>query len=140
MSDTPRTDAAEYPVWSEANQGMGEEYAEQVVDAEFARDLERELAAALAEIERLKAKNVRPSDFRPKGFNHGIYEVDYRGEEKPTAQEVIAAATKFAGTDKLYFTIGQREIDHRWKNWRRHGRCEFSLCVMRHDGRSYLHG
>lgn len=78
--------------------------------------------------------------FRPKGFNHGTYEVDYSGDEKPTAQDVIDAATKFAGNDKLYFTIGQREIDHRWENWRRNGHCQFSLCVMRHYGRSYLHG
>lgn len=78
--------------------------------------------------------------FRPKGFNHGTYQVDYTGDEKPTAQDVIDAAMKFAGSDRLYFTIGQGSINHQWENWRRNGHCEFSLNVMRYDGRSYLHG
>ena len=78
--------------------------------------------------------------FRPKGFNHGVYEVEYSGDEKPSAQDVIDAAMKFAGSDKIYFTISQRIVDYHWENWRRYGHCEFSLSVLRHDGRSYLHG
>lgn len=40
---TPRTDKEAYKVWSEGNQGMGDDYAEEVVDADFARELEREV-------------------------------------------------------------------------------------------------
>lgn len=45
MSDTPRTDAETRQVWSSGNYGMGDDYAEEVVDAKFAQRLERELAA-----------------------------------------------------------------------------------------------
>ena len=54
MSDAPRTDANVYTTYSEGNQGLGEEYAEYVVDVDFARELERELTTAQAEIERMR--------------------------------------------------------------------------------------
>lgn len=141
-SNTPRTDEAMYPVWSHENYGMGEKYADHVVDVDFARDLERGLNLALAEIERLTpaVSTLRAHFFRPKGFNHGVYEVEYNGDEKPTARDVIDAAMRFAVSDRIYFTISQRMVDHQWESWRRNGHCQFSLCVMRYDGRSYLHG
>ena len=77
--------------------------------------------------------------FRPKGFNHGTYEVEYSGDEKPTAQDVIDAAMRFAGSDKIYFTISQRMVDHHWENQRRYGYCEFALGTLP-GSRSYLHG
>lgn len=40
-SDTPYTDARLRPVYSEGNQGLGEDYAEHVMDADDARALER---------------------------------------------------------------------------------------------------
>lgn len=46
MSDTPRTDAAQFPVEEWAHHGLGCE--DEVVTADFARQLERELAAALS--------------------------------------------------------------------------------------------
>lgn len=49
MSDTPRTDAAEYFALDEPEEKLD------LVDAGFARQLERELTAAQAEIARLKA-------------------------------------------------------------------------------------
>lgn len=52
--DTPRTNDNVYTTYSEGNQGLGEEYAEYVVDADFARELERELATAQLEIDSLK--------------------------------------------------------------------------------------
>ena len=131
-SNTPRADEAVQIV----------RFVGEVVPATLARSLEKELNEARAEIERLTpaASKSRTHFFRPKGFNHGVYEVEYSGDEKPTAQDVIDAAMKFAGSDKIYFTISQRIVDHRWENWRRYGYCEFSLCVERYDGRSYLHG
>lgn len=42
-SKTPRTDAEEREIYSEGNCGMGKDYAEHVVDASFARQLEEEL-------------------------------------------------------------------------------------------------
>jgi hypothetical protein len=60
MSDTPRTDAkardAEIDTsdkWVESSCNM------EAVDADFARDLERELAAAKAEVEKLRADAER---------------------------------------------------------------------------------
>ena len=50
MSDTPRTDAAEYESQDEPVVKLG------AVDADFACQLERELNAATSEIERLTAK------------------------------------------------------------------------------------
>ncbi|MDR6455477.1 hypothetical protein [Variovorax paradoxus] len=41
---TPRTDAEHYTVETAANYGMGDEYAHHVVDVDFARTLEREVA------------------------------------------------------------------------------------------------
>jgi uncharacterized protein YmfQ (DUF2313 family) len=42
----PWTDAAARAVWSEGNQGMGDDYAEHVVDANDVRRLERRCRAA----------------------------------------------------------------------------------------------
>lgn len=39
---TPETDSEAYKTWTEGNCGMGDEYADEVVDANFARKLERE--------------------------------------------------------------------------------------------------
>lgn len=50
MSDTPLTDEEERLIYSEGNYGMGREYAEAVVDADFARRIERERAALLEAI------------------------------------------------------------------------------------------
>jgi len=74
------------------------------------------------------------------GFNHGVYEACYRGEVKPTKEVLIDAVTEKVSSSTLYFTINQSQIDHNWDNWRRNGWCDFKLCVMRKDGRSYLHG
>lgn len=55
MSDTPLTDAESTKVWSEGNQGLGDEYAEEVVSADFARKLEiynTQLAREVADDER----------------------------------------------------------------------------------------
>ena len=52
-SDTPRTDAKDWmltPAWAHPGQPLVEE--ERVVDAKFARELERELAAAKAQLVR----------------------------------------------------------------------------------------
>lgn len=49
-SDTPMTDAESIRVWSEGNQGLGDEYADEVVPAEFARCLERKIAKLEREI------------------------------------------------------------------------------------------
>ena len=57
VGTTPRTDATEYKLWTAANDGMGDEYAERVVPVDFARELELELNAALAEAE--KARTCR---------------------------------------------------------------------------------
>ena len=84
--------------------------------------------------------NLRDCDFTPIGFNHGVYEVDYTGDTKPTKDDLVQAATKAVDSDKLYFDISQTSLDHAWENWRRWGHCQFSLVVLRYDGRSYLHG
>lgn len=52
MSDTPRTDAATFDVACRGLDGTGSRVA--VVHYQFARDLEKELSAALAEIEEWK--------------------------------------------------------------------------------------
>lgn len=44
MTTTPRTDAEARKIWSEGNYGMGDDYVEEVVDADFARGLEEEIA------------------------------------------------------------------------------------------------
>lgn len=44
LTQTPRTDAEERLIYSEDNEGIGCDYAERVVDASFARELEREIA------------------------------------------------------------------------------------------------
>ena len=43
---TPLCDEQEYETWSEGNQGMGDDYAEHVVHADIARDLEQRLRHA----------------------------------------------------------------------------------------------
>jgi hypothetical protein len=46
MSTTPITDANMRKVWSAANDGMGDDYAEHVVDVEVAQQLELQLIEA----------------------------------------------------------------------------------------------
>lgn len=55
MSETPLTDEQTYQVWSEGNQGLGDEYAENVVPAEFARGLEIQLKLLRERHERLES-------------------------------------------------------------------------------------
>jgi hypothetical protein len=67
MSDTPVTDSKAHKVWSSGNYGMGDEYADEVVDAEDMRDMERErnfhllreeiLVAAMSEIKATEEGN-----------------------------------------------------------------------------------
>jgi hypothetical protein len=75
-----------------------------------------------------------------KGFNHGVYEIDWQGEEKPTPSQLMDAVTNHVKSDHLTFAITQSHIDHMWESWRRYGYCGFSLTIHRKDGRSYLHG
>ena len=51
--NTPLTDAEEYQTWSSGNYGMGSEYAENVVDSDFARRLETDRHALLEALENL---------------------------------------------------------------------------------------
>jgi hypothetical protein len=53
MSTTPITDANEYLVWSEGNLGMGDDYADHVVSAEIARELENKLVEMTTERDKL---------------------------------------------------------------------------------------
>ena len=64
MSDTPRTDANDW-VWTPASAHRGQPLVEEerVVDAKFARQLERELAAALKQ--RDEATAWRPIETAP---------------------------------------------------------------------------
>jgi hypothetical protein len=48
QAETPRTNANAYLTYTEGNCGMGPKYADEVVDADFARELERELIQATA--------------------------------------------------------------------------------------------
>ncbi len=57
MSDTPLTDAESTKVWSEGNQGLGDEYAEEVVPTEFARSLERKIAQLEKQLEGYRKDN-----------------------------------------------------------------------------------
>jgi len=54
MSDTPRTDAARISAWGES--GIENSIGFSAIPVEFARQLERELAEAQAEITRLKGE------------------------------------------------------------------------------------
>jgi len=75
-----------------------------------------------------------------KGFNHGVYEVDWNEEFKPTPKQLVDAVTSHVNSKTLSFSITKSYIDHIWESWRRLGYCCFSLIVNRKDGRSYLHG
>ena len=54
MSDTPRTDSVKFPILSDLQSGTRD-----VTDADFARALERELAAAQAKVAMLRADGKR---------------------------------------------------------------------------------
>jgi hypothetical protein len=54
MSDTPRTDAKTRNSWFWDTEAMDYRPSEIVVDAEFARQLERELAACMETLENIK--------------------------------------------------------------------------------------
>jgi len=78
--------------------------------------------------------------YRCKGFNHGTIEVEYHGHTKPKAQALIDCAQESVNSKSLYFTVTQSHIDHTFSSWHRNGYSSYNLAVMRHDGRSYLHG
>ena len=83
MSDAPRTDAAEYESQDEPAAKLG------AVDAEFARQLERELNAANAEIERLTNKVTQ--------LYEGAEESKQRIKQLEEAGDALCAAAAFMG-------------------------------------------
>ena len=84
--------------------------------------------------------NINDTSLFFRGFNHGTYEVSYQGAEKPTAEWLEKAVSAHVNSETLFFQIGQAALDRTWDNWRRGQFCDFSLVVLRKDGRSYLHG
>jgi septal ring factor EnvC (AmiA/AmiB activator) len=83
VSDTPRTDAAEYESQDEPAAKLG------AVDAEFARTLERELNATNAEIERLTNKVAQ--------LYEGAEESKQRIKQLEEAGDALCAAAAFMG-------------------------------------------
>jgi hypothetical protein len=74
-SDTPRTDAKDWmwtPAWAHPGQPLVEE--ERVVDAKFARQLERELAAAIKQRDGLlrALEEIANQDYRGNGSNESL--------------------------------------------------------------------
>ena len=85
MSDTPRTDAKDWmwsPAWAHPGQPLVEE--ERVVDAKFARELERELADANARIAELVAERDNLKH-RVANLNSQNVRLHYEMEENPPA-------------------------------------------------------
>ena len=83
MSDTPRTDAAEYESQDEPVAKLG------AVDVEFARQLERELNAANAEIEEKRKDIVYIATEKAK--------LENRIKRLEEAGDVLCAAAAFMG-------------------------------------------
>lgn len=75
---TPRTDAEHYTVETMANYGMGDEYDHHVVDVEFARTLEREVARLTRERDEARALLAEHEESRANYIREAIDEVKTR--------------------------------------------------------------
>jgi hypothetical protein len=87
-SDTPRTDAKDWmwtPAWAHPGQPLVEE--ERVVDAAFARELERELAAAIKQRDEARRKLCELSLFKKLVYRK-VDGVDGRFDACKTPEEV----------------------------------------------------
>ena len=78
--------------------------------------------------------------YYPKGFNHGVFYVGYRGDTPPSKERLIECARESVTSDLLDFDISEFCIRHTFDSWHRYGESEYPLVVLRKDGRSYLHG
>jgi len=100
MSDTPRTDAAEYESQDEPVTKLG------AVDADFARQLERELNAANAEIEEKRKDVVWLATEKAKLENY-VMRLEQAGN----------AVAAIIGPPGSAHWADENQVDAAWNNW-----------------------
>lgn len=65
------------------------------------------------------------TSYKPKGFNHNSFVVEYRGVCPPDRDLLVACAKQ--AHPNWDFSIAEAHMLHHYREWHRNGRSEYSL-------------